>query len=144
MPDQDESNGQESGGEFRAKFAATQAENTALRNQVAQALGVPADELKGVPPDQFSTKAEEYKKAQAAQEDAILRKRLGLPEDADLDAALTNLGVQGSEDPAPKQESGPNPFASTGQLGGRPVGSNPTEGLRGRDRIKASLRASKN
>jgi hypothetical protein len=136
----------ESGKEFREKFEATQAENAALRTQIAEQLGVKAEDLKGVPADQLVTKATELKAAAAAEEERILREALskrGVQAD-DLEAALAAL-KGGSAGSAPTQETkpAPSPFASTGSLGGGPPGSLPTEGLYGVDNIRAALRGSK-
>lgn len=129
--------GNESGKEFREKFEATQAENASLRAQFAEQLGVSADDLKGVPADQLVTKATELKQAQAAQEEAVLRKHLGLSPEDDLQAALGKLkGGEGSQ----SEEQSSDPFTLASQLPGRPVGSVPEDqNLFGRDRIRAAL-----
>lgn len=137
---QDES-GEESGKEFRQKFEATQAENAVLRSTVAEQLGVDAEALKGVPADQMVAKATEIKEAQKAQEEAVLRKALGLGEDDDLESALAKVKGEG-EKPAPKQSQA-SPFASMDSLGGKPVGKLPDQNVRGRSRIAAAL-ANKN
>lgn len=131
--------GKESGGEFRQKFEATQAEAAALRAQLAQQLGVDAAALKDVPADQVVAKATEIKTAQAAAEEAVLRKHLGIGEDGDLEAALARVRGEGGNTGATNEGSVPTPFTSTGSLGGKPPKGTQTEGLTGRDRIRASL-----
>lgn len=131
--------GGESGGEFRQKFEATQAEAAALRGQLAEQLGVDAEALKGVPADQVVAKATEIKTAQAAAEEAVLRKHLGIGEDGDLEAALAKVKGEGGDTQTPTGTSDPTPFTSTGSLGGTPPTGKQTEGLYGRDRIRAAM-----
>ena len=139
---QDES-GTESGKEFREKFEATQAENSTLRSTIAEQLGVNAEDLKGVPADQLVTKATEIKNAQKAQEEAVLRKHLGLGEDDDLEAALQKLkGGEGATET--QKEKTTSPFTSTDRLGGHTVGNLPEQNLRGRKRIEAAIVAKRN
>lgn len=138
--------GQESGGEFRQKFEQVQAEAAALRGLVADQFGVPADELKGVAPDQIVTRANEIKQAQKAQEDAVLRKALGLGENDDLEAALAK--ARGGEGGSTTQTvtsttPAPTPFTSTGSLGGSPPSGNVGPPAFGVDRIALALEGKK-
>ena len=140
MTTNSDASGTESGGEFRQKFEATQAEAASLRSQLAQQLGVDAEALKGVPADQVVAKAEEIKQAQKAQEEAILRKHLGIAETDDLEAALAKVKGEGGTtaqtgDPKPA----PTPFTSTGSLGGSPPTGTQNEGVHGVSRIRAAL-----
>lgn len=133
----------ESGTEFRQKFETALSENSQLRNALAEKLGVSADDLKGVPADQMVTKAAEIAEQRKLQEEQMLQRALearGLS-GADLEAALAQLKPAG-EAPAPASSPAParSPFASTGSLGGSPVGSQPTDGLFGVDRIAAALK----
>lgn len=142
----DESN-RESGSEFRQKFEATMAENSTLRNQLAEKLGVSGEDLKGVPADQIVAKAAEIAEQRKLQEEQTLKRALearGLS-GTDLEAALAQLTGGTGEQPAPAAEATPTrtPFASTGALGGGPVGSLPTDGLYGVDRIAAALKDKK-
>lgn len=146
MADEQGAPGSESGGEFRQKFEATQAENAGLRAVVAEQFGVPVEELKGVAPDQIVSKAQEVQAAAKAAEEQVLRKALGLPEDADLEAALAKVRGEGETNTQPQQDPKPAsaPFTSTGSLGGSPPSGKPnTEGLFGVDRIAAALEGSK-
>lgn len=126
---------QESGKEFREKFEANLVENEQLRGTIAEQLGVNAQDLKGIPADQIVSKAQELKSQQEAQERDILRKHLGLAEDADVEEALAKL--KGGEKSTEQPKSSSSPFASTGALGGTPPGtSGPPEGVSGPDRIR--------
>jgi hypothetical protein len=128
----------ESGSEFRQKFEQTQAEAAGLRAVIADQFGVAVEDLKGVAPDQIAVKASEIKAAQQAAEDALLRKRLGLAEGDDLDAALAKL--RGGDEPAAKSEPVSNPFTSTGALGGTPPAGRVEQGMvHGVDRIAVAL-----
>jgi hypothetical protein len=133
--------GTESGSEFRQKFESTQAENAALRGALAEKLGVSADDLKGVPADQVVAKAAELQEQRRAQREQVLRESLeerGLSGD-DLETALAALKGTGAPAPAPAAQPAPSPFASTGSLGGSPVGTPAPTFTRGVDRIRHAL-----
>ena len=134
----DESQGQ-SGQEFRQKFEATQAEAAGLRKLVADQFGVEVDVLKDVPVDQIKTKAEEAVAARKAAEEAVIRKALGLSEDADLETALAK--VKGGETTTTTQGQASAPFTSTGSLGGTAPPATDQTPVRGVDRIRRAVAA---
>jgi len=137
----------ESGTEFRQKFEAQQAENAALRDTLAEKLGVSAEDLKEVPANQIVARAAEITEQRKVLREQVLREALesrGLS-GTDLEAALAQLKGGTGEQPAPTPEAKParSPFTSTGPLGGGPPGSLPVQGLYGVDRIEAAIREKK-
>lgn len=68
--------GQESGAEFRQKFESVQAEAKQLRELAAKQLGVQAQDLVGVPVDQFEQRAAEVKQKNVEARQAAVRDEL--------------------------------------------------------------------
>lgn len=135
-----EEKSEESGSALRAKVEAANAENKALRELYAGTFKhVKADDLAGVVPAEFATKAAEIETARLAERDAIAKEVLaerGLPVE-DLDTVLQTLNqpqAGGADDGAAAR------IASLGQLGGTVPNLTPTN-VFGADRIAAALAA---
>lgn len=138
---------QESGSQLRQKLEAALAENRSLREAVNQFATkgfqfVKPEDLAEVAIDQIEAKAAELEAQRKSEQDQLLAARLGVPVE-ELDAALAKLKGDGGQSQTQQQQAVRSPFASTGALGGEPVGSQPDPTLFGRRRIEAALAAKK-
>jgi len=118
--------GQETGGEFRQKFEAMQAENEALKTTVlAQVAGrfdhVSADDLAGVEVDQLEAKAQELFESRSAERQTILAEGLKATGFND-DQIASIVAGNASQQPATTQTV-PSVVDQMGRLGGAPVGN---------------------
>lgn len=116
--------GQETGGEFRQKFEAIQAENQALKSTLtAQVAGrfdhVSADDLAGVEVGQLEAKAQELHESRVAERQAILTETLKGSGFSDEQIASIVAG-NGSQQPVQTQTA-PSVVEQMGRLGGTPV-----------------------
>tara|TARA_R110001606_G_scaffold101624_12_gene223111 strand:- start:2376 stop:2837 length:462 start_codon:yes stop_codon:yes gene_type:complete len=118
--------GQETGGEFRQKFEAIQAENDALKSTVlAQVAGrfdhVSADDLVGVEVEQLEAKAQELYEVRSAERQTILAE--GLKSSGFNEEQIASI-VAGNASPAPvTKQTVPSVVEQMGRLGGAPLGN---------------------
>lgn len=118
--------GQETGGEFRQKFEAMQAENAALKSAVTASVAgrfehVSADDLAGVEVGQLEAKAQELSESRTAERQAILTE--GLKANGFTDEQIASI-VAGNASPQPAStQTAPSVVEQMGNLGGTPLGA---------------------
>lgn len=98
MPGDTEIEVEESGKEFRQKLESSLKENKVLRGIAAKQFGVTAEDLEGVPVDQFEAKAEQVLMERKTAKEAALReglKDLGWDEEQ-IEATLAARAEGGS------------------------------------------------
>jgi hypothetical protein len=133
---------QESGGSLREKLESTIAANKALEAELAKNVAekfrhVKPEDLTGVSYHEMAAKASQLEQAREEQRKQILLEALnerGIQGD-DLDAALAKVTGTNAGD----QAQATSRLASVGTLQGTPPGPPQTEGLWGRDRIRAAV-----
>lgn len=133
---------QESGSALREKLESTIAANKALEAELAKNVAekfrhVRPDDLTGVSYHEMAAKAAQLEQEREEQRKQILLEALserGLQGD-DLDAALAKIAGGSGESTG----SSTSRIASSGTLQGTPPAAVQTEGLWGRDRIRAAV-----